>query len=321
MKTLKTICFSGAAVALVVACSPEAHDVAEGPSGSAESSGGEAGTTTSGSGSGASSSDTGVSTTSGATEEEGTSSSGTVGASEESSGDEGSSGGGFEMPSTCDYETRDGIVVIEAEALDFESPWETDVVIAGATGDGALVWTGESLLQDATRSPIQVSIGFAEAGQYHFDWRSAFEGKSFTRNSTWVRFDAGLGLYAMDTAFDNNVRLYARPTCYDLDVLAEVAGLPGVDSVQCVGGWSHQRWLDPFNRDAGDLSWSWTASVLSNFSLSNELAIDIPEPGNYVLTLAPRLQGHTIDRIVLYAEGIDPDVARDLDLQPTECTP
>ncbi len=259
---------------------------------------------------------------SGTTSTPASSSSGTSsGDGAESSDDESSDGTGapFDMPKTCDYETRDGIVVIEAERLSFERPWALDTSVAGSTGEGALVWTGESLLQDSTRSPIELSIGFDEPGQYRFEWRTAYEGKSFTRNSTWLRFDAGYGLYARDT-FGGNVRLYSRPICYDLDVLAEVASLPDVDSVQCVGGFSHQRWLDPFNRDPGNLTWSWSASVLSNFSFTEDLSIDIPEAGNYRLTIAPRLQGHFIDRIVMYADGTDPEVARDLLIEETSCS-
>jgi len=61
-------------------------------------------------------------------------------------------------PPECDYETRGGIVVIEAEDLTLSEEWARETSVAGASGGAYISWNGQSFNNDPTHGLISVDI-------------------------------------------------------------------------------------------------------------------------------------------------------------------
>ncbi len=319
-------------LALCTACSSPSSDTDDDigdteTNTSVSSTDGEGPATPSGSASGTSSATTSGGTTDpiATTDDPTTGADASDGTSSSSGSDDSSSSTGvpFEMPADCDYTTDDGLMVIEAEELDFADDWGVSTSSPDATGSGALVWTGPSVLSETDRSVIDVVLHFDEARQYRLEWRTRNDvNQGFAANSTWLKL-SGARLYGQRNGNEGDLRFYSRPYCNDVAAMTAIAALPEVQSANCAQGFTNGNWLDPFGVNVLDPEiWSWKTDVLAYPPYDpDRMMVDIPEPGNYLLQLSPRLANHELDRLIFYTSDVPSDEARALGQPETPCVP
>lgn len=228
---------------------------------------------------------------------------------------EDSSGG---TQSECDYETIDGLIVIEAESLPITKDWSIQTDEPGYYADGYIGWSGPSFNGDPSHGIMEVTIFVAEAGRYRLQWRNRIGmGDNTTEhNDSWVRFPDAADFFGVQAAGDDERRVYPRPICEDKAAMEEVLALPNVIEAECVEGSSTDGWFKVYSSGASD--WSW--STRTNDNNGYDVVVEFDEPGDYAFTMAARGDFHLIDRIVIHEVDVSNDDVQDPDATETECT-
>lgn len=219
-------------------------------------------------------------------------------------------------PPECDYETRGGIVVIEAEDLTLSEEWARETSVAGASGGAYISWNGQSFNNDPTHGLISVDINFTQSGRYILEWRSRIgRGDNPTEhNDTWVRFQT-LDFYGIQGPANAEDRVYPRPLCEDADFIAGVVAQENIVEASCPAGSSRDGWFKGYSSGALD----WRFITKTSDSDAHDIVADVGAPGVHTLELAARADFNLIDRIVIRRESVARDDARDLGLATTEC--
>lgn len=191
------------------------------------------------------------------------------------------------------YLERDGLVVIEMENAPVRNGWEVANDIAGATGDGYIIWKQGQFLNQTGMGPLHYRVRIGTPGTYRFEWHVAVgKGNDGTEhNDSWLRID-GDNFYA--TKGDSQVK--PKPECnnnpdYDCPEGSTTNGFFKIYG----GGVNEFRWqARTFDRNA------------------HQIYVDFDEPGTYDLFVNARSSFHAIDRMVLYHSSVSSQDARKL---------
>lgn len=231
-------------------------------------------------------------------------------------GDDGTTTG---VASDCDYETVDGMIVIEAENLPISEDWQIQTAEPGYSADGYIVWTGGSNNGDPTHGVMEVTIHVAEPGRYRLQWRNRIGmGTNTTEhNDTWVKFPDATDYYGLQSPGADELRRYPRPRCEDADAMAAIEALPQVAAATCVEGSSVDDWFKVYSSGASD--WSWSTRTNDNNAFN--VMVEFDAPGDYSFMMAARADWHLVDRIVIHEESLEDGTVQDLAAAETACRP
>ncbi|MEM1347443.1 MAG: hypothetical protein AAGI01_02735 [Myxococcota bacterium] len=217
----------------------------------------------------------------------------------------------------CDYETVNGLLVIEAESLPIHGEWIVASDRPGFFGAGFIEWMGESQNGRPGSGKMEVKLRFERAGKYRMQWRNRIGmGDNPTEhNDTWVSFEGVADSYGYRQSGDQESRRYPKPTCEDDAFIASVEALPEVTDARCAKGSTRDGWFKVYSSSARDWRWSTRTSDHD----AHEIGIDIDAPGVYTMLLSARGDHHLIDRIVIHERDIDDDVVHDEGRAQTRC--
>ncbi|MBX2801241.1 MAG: hypothetical protein KTR31_26425 [Myxococcales bacterium] len=221
----------------------------------------------------------------------------------------------------CDYETVDGIAIVDAEDLPLVGDWTLgdDAEFSGYHGTGYVFWDGPQYLGDATNGLMSLTLRFHAAGRYELRWRNQVGlGTSTTdHNDTWVRMTGVADFFGVKGPSTAEERVYPEPQCSDDAFVKAIEALPNVATVGCVEGSSTDGFLKVYSSGASD--WSW--STRTNDNDGHVVVIELDAPGDVTFELAARSSFHLIDRLVWHDVGVGDGEAEDLDRPNTACTP
>lgn len=219
-------------------------------------------------------------------------------------------------PPACDYETKNKILVIEAEDLPFGGAWSKQTTRVGFTGSGYIGWTGKASLQNPGIGTISVKLKLA-AGRYRMQWRSRIgKGTNATEhNDSFVRYPDVDAFYGMKLIKAKESRAYPKPVCEDKAKMAAVKALPQVSVTKCPNGTSKNGWTKVYS--SGATTWKWSAKTSDNDA--HNIYIEVDKASVYTLELSARSDHHLIDRIVIHDESVAAKDAQALTLKPTPC--
>lgn len=216
----------------------------------------------------------------------------------------------------CDYQTVDGVLVIEAEDLPLTGDWQVASDEAGAVGE-YIVWTGDSFFNDPSNGVMQMQVNLTEPGRYRFQWRTRIgRGSDVTEhNDTWVRFPDADAFFGAKGPTDNERRVYPRPLCQDDAFTSMIEAMPDVVSAACPVGAQRDGWFKVASSGARD--WMW--SSFTNDGEGFDVYIEVSEPGVYLFEMAARSDYSLIDQIILYHEDVTSADAQARAGTTTEC--
>lgn len=179
------------------------------------------------------------------------------------------------------YVEKKGIVVMQAENLNYSGAWKKHKKVSGSTGSGYIVWTGRESFKQPDGGKISVKIKINSPGTYQFQYRSKVgKGSRPTEhNDTWVRFPNAHDFWGQS----GKKKVYPS----------------GSGKKPIVEGASKNGWFKVFI--TGTTKWTWNTKV-HDFHGWN-LYVKFKKPGVYTMELAGRSTHHLIDRIVLSKPG------------------
>ncbi|MBL4684213.1 MAG: hypothetical protein JKY37_06470 [Nannocystaceae bacterium] len=233
-------------------------------------------------------------------------------------GEDSSSDGGTTGPlSNCDYETVDGMIVIEAESLPIVDEWVVSMAEPGFYGDGYIDWTGASSNGTPGNGEMTVTLYFGAPGRYRLQWRNRIgEGNNTTEhNDTWVSFPDVDGFFGRRDDDEDERRVYPRPLCEDADAMSAITDMDGVTTAGCPSGTSADGWFKVYSSGASD--WSWSAFTSDNDA--HEVVVEIAAAGDYTMMLSARADRHLLDRLVIHDVALDDAVVRAEENVETAC--
>ena len=210
---------------------------------------------------------------------------------------EGSSGGDTPPSSSCDadYESQNGMVVIEGESLSVPSGWNKKSAVAGHTGSGYLEWEGGDSFNNPGTGIISTTIKINEPGDYLFEWRSKVGqgNNSADFNDSWVRFHDASDFYAVKGSHV----IYPK----------------GSGKNPTPNGAGSDGWFKVYL--GGTTNWTWSTSTSDDDP--HKIYVSFDSPGVYSMEISGRSDHHLIDRITLNKSSAD---ATNLSLPETLCT-
>lgn len=226
-----------------------------------------------------------------------------------------SSSGG--VASDCDYETVDGMVVIEAENLPVGEDWQVLTDEAGYAGAGYIAWTGDAFNGDPTHGVTSATVHIGEPGRYRLVWRNRIGMGTDTteHNDTWVKFPDAADTYGVQVDGETESRVYPRPRCEDEAAMAAIEAMPQVSSAGCVEGSSTDDWFKVYSSGATDWSWS---SFTNDFD-GHRVMAEFDAAGDYTFMIAARANWSLLDRIVIHEESLEDGVVMGVLVGETVC--
>lgn len=198
---------------------------------------------------------------------------------------------------------KNGLVVVEMESIPLVAMWEQTNDVAGALGNGAIQWTGDSFFDDVTQGQMTYNVQINTPGTYVFEWRVAISrGDSRSEhNDTWLKIDGVSNFYGID---DTNHKVKPRPFCgesteYECPIKEE--GLEGYFKV--------------YGGSVKNFEWVTNTSD----GKRHNIQIEVDKPGLIQIKIAGRSSYQTIDRFILYDKNkVTSDKARNQANKPSE---
>jgi len=220
-------------------------------------------------------------------------------------------------PPPCDYETVNGLLVIEAESLPINEDWIIADDRPGFFGTGFIEWTGQSQNGRPGSGEMEVKLRFTRAGQYRMQWhnRIGMGNNPTEHNDTWVKLEGVADSYGYRVRDGMESRRYPKPKCEDDAFMASVEAKPEVTGAECAEGSTRDDWFKVYSTNARD--WRWSTRTSDNDA--HEIGIDIAAPGVYTMLLSARGDHHLIDRIVIHERAIDDDAVHAPNNAETRC--
>ncbi|MBX2841989.1 MAG: T9SS type A sorting domain-containing protein [Flammeovirgaceae bacterium] len=201
------------------------------------------------------------------------------------------------------YAENNGLLIIEAEEANLTGDWKFKSDLSGYAGQGYIEWDGQDYFNKPVSDILTFNITINKTGTYKFQWHSriAKGNLSSENNDSWFKV--------------KNAKMYAEEDgaiVYPKDGYNAPPGAAIAD--KSVGGW--------FSLYHGIVNnWSWKSYVISPLYATFQVFVEFDKPGVYELQMAPRSNGHAIDRLILFhPESVLGDVARDLANNETFCS-
>ncbi|MEM9047476.1 MAG: SdrD B-like domain-containing protein [Pseudomonadota bacterium] len=209
---------------------------------------------------------------------------------------------------------KDGIVVIEAESADnLPGAWRTrdnynSNVTSGidnagnATGGDFIVWEGKQYFGAPGNGVVTYEVQISKTGVYTFEWRSQVGRGSETseHNDTWLKIEADQ-FYGYQASDDTYVRPVGAP-----------AGSFPPNSAYPSGA-SKDGWFKVYH---GTQNWNWGGWTSDHDGHRIKAVFDAP--GTYSIHLSARSSSHVIDRMVLWHDDVNGNVAKNLSRAESE---
>ncbi|MEX0291564.1 MAG: Ig-like domain-containing protein [Flavobacteriaceae bacterium] len=209
---------------------------------------------------------------------------------------EGGSGGNSGGNTNCeaDYQSQNGLVIIEAEDLNTSAGWTTNSSASGFTGNGYLEWQGGDSFNTPGNGLISTSIEINEPGTYLFQWRNKVgHGTSITEsNDTWLRFPDASDFYGEKAG-------------------GHIVYPKGSGKSPNPAGAGSNGWFKVY---VNSLDWVWAANTSDHDP--HKIYVTFDTAGIYTMEISGRSDHHLIDRIVLTS---DFNAGTNLSLQQTPC--
>ncbi|MEO0470295.1 MAG: T9SS type A sorting domain-containing protein [Bacteroidota bacterium] len=187
---------------------------------------------------------------------------------------------------------QNGLLVIEAESAPKYGSWLADSAISGYTGAHYLRYSGADRFSTPGLSRLLYRLNITKTGTYRFQWRSRISiGSDNTEhNDSWLR---------MATEHSHFFAQKSGSTLYP----------HGSGMSPNPAGSGKEGWFKVYQNVLGD--WTWNTSTSDHDP--HNIFMEFDSVGVYVLEVSCRSNGHAIDRMVLYHEDVDPNLALDLD--------
>ena len=169
----------------------------------------------------------------------------------------------------CDYfEERNGLIVIEAEHLNYSSYWEV-IDDENAYGGQYLTWNGNNENNKPGKGEINTTIKINTPGRYEFLWRmkQSEESTGDEANSTWVDFPD-----ALFVGVDSNFQMIFKD------------------------------YVKVFGHAKNEFGWSSIAYFDQN---NYQTFVEFDQAGYFTMKLAARSAGHQLDRIILFNRAVE----------------
>lgn len=197
----------------------------------------------------------------------------------------------------CEYEEKDGLVIIEAEDLDLHSDWHIKTEKAGYTGSSYITWEGGDNFNNPGEGTITTKIKINKTGTYRFQWRNAVgEGTNTTEfNDSWLKFPDADDFYGQKGS-NTSLRVYPK----------------GSGKTPEPEGSGSDGWFKIYTSSTTD--WNWTSKTSDNDA--HDIYVQFDNPGVYTMLISGRSDKHALDRISLSNEG---DGATDNNTAATVC--
>ncbi|WP_020533547.1 Ig-like domain-containing protein [Flexithrix dorotheae] len=201
------------------------------------------------------------------------------------------------------YAENDGLLIIEGEEATLTGDWKFKSDLSGYTGQGYIEWDGPNYFDKPVSDILTFNITINKTGTYKFQWHSRIAKGNLPseNNDTWFKVE--------------NAKMFAEEDgaiVYPKDGYNAPSG--AATSYNSVDGW--------FSVYHGIVNaWSWRSYVISPLYATFQIFVEFDKPGEYELQIAPRSNGHAIDRLILFhPESVLGDVARDLSNNETYCS-
>lgn len=190
----------------------------------------------------------------------------------------------FNFSGQCEYEEKNGLVIIEAEDLDLPSDWHIKTEKTGYTGTSYITWEGGDSFRNPGVGTITTKIKINKTGTYRFQWRNAVgEGTNTTEfNDSWLKFPDASDFYGQK---GNDVSDRVYPIGSGKTPEPEGAGSDG--------------WFKIYT--GGTTDWNWKSNTSDNDA--HGVYVQFDSPGVYTMLISGRSDKHAIDRISLSNEG------------------
>ncbi|MEO1253422.1 MAG: hypothetical protein AAFY41_00870 [Bacteroidota bacterium] len=178
----------------------------------------------------------------------------------------------------------EGLLLVEAEAVDYGEGWRLVRDLSDATGSGYMRWEGENQNNNPGVGLATFNLEISTAGTYRFIWRSAVtEGDNPTEaNDSWLRFPD-----ADDYFGERNNGSIVYPK--------------GTGKTPNPNGSSKDGWFKIY-RSGTPLDFKWQAKTSDNDA--HDIYVTFESAGVYTMEISGRSAGHAIDKFVLYLEDL-----------------
>ncbi len=173
------------------------------------------------------------------------------------------------------FTSKNGIIIIEAEATQILADWKVRENIKGYTGNGYISWEGEST--DVPGAGILTyPVFIKDPGIYKIELRNAIGlGDDINKhNKSWLKVNGANAFYAKNSE--------GEIIFPQIDLNAQVSGDAG--------------WFKIYN--ASDFGWAWLTHT--NLNEPHDVFVEFSSSGPYELLLSAGESHHLIDRIVMY---------------------
>jgi hypothetical protein len=200
---------------------------------------------------------------------------------------------------------QNGLVVVEMESIPLVSNWEQSNDVEGATGNGAIQWTGNPYFDDVSNGKMTYNVKINTPGTYVFDWRVAISrGESRSEhNDTWLKIDGVKHYYGIN---QEGHKVKPRPYCEEGSEYECPNKEEGLEGYLKIYGGAVKNYV-------------WMANTSDGRRHSIEVVVD--KPGMISINIAARSSYQSIDRFILYKKDtISVDDARDLKNEPSKMT-
>uniref|UniRef100_UPI001FF45A61 DUF5060 domain-containing protein n=1 Tax=Telluribacter sp. SYSU D00476 TaxID=2811430 RepID=UPI001FF45A61 len=200
--------------------------------------------------------------------------------------------------SSCDapFEEKNGLVVIEAENLNLPLGWQKKTGVNGYTGSGYIEWVNAANYYAPGSGIIETTVKITKTGKYHFRWHSKVgKGTSATdHNDSWLRMPDASNFYAT-----------GNRTVYPV----------GSGKTPTANGVGAEGWFKVYTH--GTTNWTWSTNTSDTEQL--QIVAEFNTPGVYRIQIAPRSDGHLINRLIMYHSSVDAATAQALSNPETSC--
>ena len=185
------------------------------------------------------------------------------------------------------YVEKNGLLVVEFESVFNKNSWVLGNTIEGHAGTGYLTWTINENFGTPGSGTLTYPIKITKTGTYRFIWKSRItKGTSGTEhNDSWLRFIDASDFYGKKG---------------DHIVYPGGLGKTPVPAGSSSSGW-FKIYMNGLN------NWVWISSTSDHDA--HEIFVKFDTPGIYKMEVSARSSYHSLDRFVMYTEGVARDLA------------
>ncbi|MEM9326600.1 MAG: hypothetical protein AAGA85_13130 [Bacteroidota bacterium] len=198
---------------------------------------------------------------------------------------------------TALFQEVDGLLVIESESVPLAQGWALRTDLEGFTGNGYIFWDDQDYFGQPGNGLMTYEIAISTPGTYRFQWRTRIVGEDNTEgNDAWLRFPDADDFFGRKNNSDN------------------VVYPGGSGKSPNPNGQSKEGWFKIYQNQLNE----WSTRANTSDHDAHNVFVTFDSAGSYTMELSGRSAHFAIDRIMLYLEEIDADVATDPETRISE---